>query len=142
MPISSTNYVDFSYIVEVTPGTTPATPTFQRLPITSVGLTDTITTEVSKVIRFDRQTDELIIVDAEVAGDCNYELSYTPFKPLLLSLMQETEVTIAVSSATDIAAVNSSSEFTSSTTDFVAEGIIVGMYIRMAGFVPAGQSLR
>lgn len=135
MAISSTNYVDFSYIEEVTAGTTPATPTLQKLPITSVGLADSISTAVSEVIRSDRQTDDLVIVDSEVSGDSNYELSFTPFQPLLTALMQnDTTTTIAVAAATDIAAVNASTEFTSSTTDFVAEGLLVGHHFRIAGF--------
>ena len=69
MAISSTNYTDFSYIAEVTAGITPATPAFQRLPITSVGLSDSLSTSVSEVIRSDRQIDDLVITDAEVSGE-------------------------------------------------------------------------
>jgi len=135
MAIPSTNYVDFAYIAEVTRGTTPATPTFQRLPITSVGLGDQIDTAVSEVIRSDRQTDDLVVVNSTVGGDCAYELSYAPYKPLLTSLLQGTAaVTVAVSAATDIAAVNATSEYTSSTTNFVTEGIVVGNFVRISGF--------
>lgn len=135
MPLSSTNYVDFGYIEEVTRGTTPATPAFQRLPITSVGLADQIDTAVSEVIRSDRQTDDLVVVNSTVGGDCAYELSYTPYKPLLTSLLQgTTAVTVAISAATDIAAVNATSEFTSSTTNFVTENIAVGQYVKVSGF--------
>jgi len=135
MAIPSTNYVDFAYIAEVTRGTTPVTPTFQRLPITSVGLGDQIDTAVSEVIRSDRQTDDLVVVNSTVGGDCAYELSYAPYKPLLTSLLQGTAaVTVAVSAATDIAAVNATSEYTSSTTNFVTEGIVVGNFVRISGF--------
>lgn len=141
MPVSSTNYVDFGYVAESTLGTTPATPTFQRLPITSVGLNDSIDTNQSEVIRSDRQTDDLVVVDSSVAGDCSYELSYAPYKPMLTSLLQSAGVvTVAVAGATDIAAVNASSEFTSSTTNFVSAGILVGMYVKVAGFTDAANN--
>lgn len=136
MSISSTNYVDFSYIEEVTAGTTPATPDFQRLPITSVGLADSIETQVSEVIRSDRQTDDLVVVDSEISGDCNYELSYAPFKPLLESLLQSgTGTTVAIAAANDIVASNTSSEFTSTTTDFTTENLNIGDFIRVSGCV-------
>jgi hypothetical protein len=134
MTISSTNYADFSYIAEVTAGTTPATPNFQRLPVTSVGLTDGLTTAVSEVIRSDRQTDDLVIVDSEVGGECNYELSYAPYKPLLTSLLQGgSGTTIAISAATDIVYSNTNSEITSTTTNFTSAGITAGMFFRTSG---------
>jgi hypothetical protein len=134
MAISSTNYVDFAYIEEVTAGVTPTTPTFQRLPITSVGLADQIDTSVSEVIRSDRQTDDLVVVNSTVGGDCAYELSYAPYKPLLTSLMQATPVVVAISGATDISAVNGTSSFDSTTTNFVTGKVAVGFYIKVAGF--------
>jgi len=141
MPIPSTNYVDFAYIAEVTNGVTPATPAFQRLPITSVGLSDQIDTQVSEVIRSDRQTDDLVVVNSMIGGDCSYELSYAPYKPLLTSLLQAAStVTIAVTGSTDIAAVNATSEFTSSTTDFVSEGIAVGHFVKISGFSNAANN--
>lgn len=141
MPFSSTNYVDFAYIAEVTRGTTPATPAFQRLPITSVGLGDTIGTAVSEVIRSDRQIDDLVVVDSSVAGDCAYELSYAPYKPLLTALLQgTTAVTIAISGATDISVVNSTSSFDSSSTNFVTEGILVGHFVKVSGFTEAANN--
>ena len=89
----TTNYTDIAYIEEVTEGTTPATPNFQLLPTTGGSPVSNITTAVSEVIRSDRQTDDLVVVDSEVGGEINYELSYDPYKPFLRALLQnDTEV--------------------------------------------------
>jgi hypothetical protein len=132
MAISSTNYADFSYIEEVTAGTTPATPDFQRLPVTSIGLGDSISTEQSKVIRSDRRTDDLVIVDTEIGGDNDFELSYAPFKPLLVSLMQAgTPVSVNMTGSTFAVA---SSTITDTANGFISAGIVVGMFIKVSGF--------
>jgi len=136
MAITSTNYTDISYIEEVTPGTTPATPTFQILPTKGGSPQGNITTAVSEVIRSDRQTDDLVVVDSDVAAEVNFELSYTPYKPLLTSLLQgASAAVINISSASDIAAAaGSPSSFTSTSTDFVAAGLKVGHFFQVAGF--------
>jgi len=88
MSKATTNYTDLSYVAEVTPGVIPDNPVFQLLPTTGGALALTITTEVSEVIRSDRQIDDLVPVDAEVTGDINFELSYTPWKPLIIELLR------------------------------------------------------
>lgn len=141
MAISSTNYTDFSYIAEVTPGITPATPDFQRLPITSVGLSDSLSTTISEVIRSDRQIDDLVITDAEVSGDSAYELSYAPYKPLMVSLLQGGALTIVSEAAADVTVATASSTYTSAATaDFSA--LLPGMKVRVAGFTdPANNGI-
>ncbi len=96
MPITSTNFTDISYIEEVTVGEIPDNdPTnFQIIPTTGGAPSFNITTAVSEVIRSDRQTDDLIPVDADVTGEINYELSYAPYKPLLTSLLRGTPDTV------------------------------------------------
>ena len=107
---TSTNYTGISYIEEVTAGTTPPTPAFQILPTTGGSPVSNISTAVSEVIRSDRQTDDLVIVDAEVSGDLSYELSYAPYKPLIEALMQnDTSRAIAL---TGVTADGSASKFT------------------------------
>jgi len=90
MTITSTNYTDISYIVEVTNGVTPATPAMQIVPTKGSSLQGNTTTVVSEVIRSDRQIDDLIIVDQDVSGAVDFELSYAPYKPLITSLLQTT----------------------------------------------------
>lgn len=85
---TSTNYTDIAYILESVEGETPATPNFQLLPTTGGSPVANISTAVSEVIRSDRQTDDLTIVDADVTGDINYELSYAPYNEFLKALLE------------------------------------------------------
>jgi len=89
MGITSTNYTSIGYVAHDGNGDVPASPEFQILPTTGGGPTSALTTAVSEVIRNDRQTDDLVLTDAEVSGDMNYELSYHPYKPLLISLLRD-----------------------------------------------------
>ena len=135
MTVTSSNRTDISYVAESTPGTTPATPTFQLLPTTGGAPSGNLTTEISQVIRSDRATDDLIVVDSDVMADAiNFELSYTPYKPIMDSLLQnDTAKTVAIS-ASDISAVNSTSSLDGTLTNFVTENVQVGQIIRVAGF--------
>lgn len=142
MTITSTNRTDLSYIEEVTPGTTPATPAFQLLPTTGGAPRANITTAVSQVIRSDRATDDLIPVDSDIMADAiNFELAYTPYKPLLQALLQQnTAVTAAVTDETDLSVTAATRTIASSTTDFVASGIRAGRIIKIAGFANAANN--
>lgn len=137
--MTSTNYTSLSYVEESTPGTTPTSPTFDTLPTTGGSPKSNITTATSEVIRNDRMTDDLIVVDNEISGDLNYELSYAPYKPLVQALLRGTARTIAIS-ATDIAADNGGSQFTSTSTDFTTENIQVGDYIAVDGFTDTSNN--
>ena len=84
---TSTNYTDLAYDAETVFGTTNATPQFTILPTTGGAPVNNITTAVSEVIRSDRQTDDLVVVDGEISGDITYELSYTPYKDFMDSVL-------------------------------------------------------
>jgi len=117
---ASTNTTDLSYVLEVDCGTTPDDPDFQLIPTTGGGPTGNISTAVSEVIRSDRMTDDLIVVDSEIAGSVNYELSYGPYSPIIKSLlMDDAPKTLALSSQT-WAYVDTTGEVTGTnfTTDF------------------------
>lgn len=139
MSTTSTNYTSISYIKEVTPGTTPASPAFQLLPTTGGGPSGKVTTTTSEVIRRDRQIDDLVATDSEVGGEINYELSYGPYKPLLFALLEGVEVVVDTGIVTTIA-VGTTSTYTSGAIDFVAEGIVVGMNVRVSGFANAANN--
>lgn len=96
MAITSTNYTDISYIEEVTPGVIPDnSPTiFQIIPTTGGSPSFNVSTEISNAIRTDRQTDDLIPVDADVTGEIEFEAAYGPYKPLFQSLLRGTVDTV------------------------------------------------
>lgn len=143
MTVTSSNRTDLSYVAEVTPGTTPATPALQLLPTTGGAPSGNLTTEISQVIRSDRATDDLIVVDSDVMADAvNFELSYTPYKPLMDSLLQNSATKTVAISATDISAVNSTSSLDGTLTNFVSENCQVGQIIRVAGFTGVATNNR
>lgn len=88
--VASTNYTDIAYDKETVFGTTDATPTFTLLPTTGGSPVNNISTAVSEVIRSDRQTDDLVVVDGDVSGELNYELSYAPYKDFVESVLMNT----------------------------------------------------
>lgn len=74
--MSDTNRVAFAVVEEVTPGTTPATPAWEAQRITGLpSLAFAPTTVQSEEIRPDRNITDLILTDAEAAGEVTMELS-------------------------------------------------------------------
>ncbi len=87
---ASTNTTGLAYDKETVYGTTDPTPQFTVLPTTGGSPVNNITTAVSEVIRSDRQTDDLVVVDGDVSGDINYELSYAPYADFMASVLMNT----------------------------------------------------
>jgi hypothetical protein len=136
MSVSTTNLASLAYAPETVPGVIDASPAFQLLPVLSIELLEQIVGVASEAITGDRMKGDVVIVDADVAGDCNYELSYVPWKPLMISLLQQGGTADAAVdiSASDISAVESSGTFESSGTNFVTENVAVGQWVKVAGF--------
>jgi len=134
MPVTSTNYTSLYYEPEATPGTTPDSPSFDELPTTGGAPAGNLTTAVSEAIRRDRMTDDLIVVDSEVGGDINYELSYLPYKPLLKALLQDDAAprTISITGSSDINFLAQATDNIVSAGDFGPTVAFVGQYIRVA----------
>jgi len=87
--VASSNLTSLAYDKETVLGETDATPTFTLLPTTGGSPANNISTAVSDVIREDRQTDDLIVVDGDIAGDINFELSYAPYEDFMDSVLME-----------------------------------------------------
>ena len=132
MSIESTNYINLSYIKEVTAGTTPSTPTFQSLPVIGADISENISTEVSNAIRSDRMTDAMLPVDSEISGTIDFELSYEAYKPLLTSLMQNGAASNVSVTATDIS-FSTAGTITTVGENWTTEGIVVGQFIGVTG---------
>lgn len=100
--VASTNYTNLAYMKETVFGVTDATPTFKVLPTTGGSPVNNVTTATSEVIRSDRQTDDLVVVDGEISGDLNYELSYAPYRDFMQSILMNTASrTIALTNVTN-----------------------------------------
>lgn len=105
--MASTNLTSFAYDLETVPGTTNATPDFSLLPVLSNTVASNITTNTSQAIVNDRMTTDLIVTDKDVGGDVGFELSYTAWKPLLTSLMQNSSTgSVAETACTAVSAGN------------------------------------
>jgi len=95
-----------------------------------------LTTTVSEVIRADRMIDDLVLTDNEVSGDINYELSYAPYKPLLISLLRDPNDPVTNTDITTITATATSAPGAEDGT-FAATGIgtafPAGTYVNING---------
>lgn len=143
MGVTSSNKTSLSYILESSEGVTPATPTFQKLPVKSNSLAGNITTAVSEAITGNRQIDDLVIVDSEVGGSVGYELSYSPYKPFLQALLQNGDPVVVNHADVDIDITdNADGTFTIEDLNatFVSSGFEVGATIKIAGFSNAGNN--
>ncbi len=132
--MTTTNNTAIGYSLETVPGVINASPVFQLIPTTGGKPTATTKKAVSAAIRDDRQQNGVAVVGLDVAGDVNFELSQIPYADLLVSLMRGTEYNGLAAAVTDIAASTGLSAFTSTTTNFITSGFVVGMRIRTIGF--------
>lgn len=134
---TSTNNTTISYIAEVTPGVTPATPAFQILPTLGGGPQGNLSTQVSEAINQGRQIDDLIVVDSEVGGPIDFELSYTPYSPLLEALMQSAAVVdsfVAVDiSVTAISGADCTID-SAAAVNFTSGNLVVDQHVKITGF--------
>lgn len=101
MTIGSGSNVEVSYIAEVTAGTTPATPAFQKLPISTESLILTRDTLESEALRADRQIADVINGNKQVGGDVSGEVRYGAFDDLLEAALGGTWATDAPAVGTD-----------------------------------------
>jgi len=134
--ITSTNKTSLALIKEVTAGTTPATPAFQVLPTLSGGPQGNLSTAMSEAINDSRSVSDLIVVDSEVSGSVNFELSYDPYVQIFESLMQST-ISTEIISASDLSIATSdglTGTIDTVAEDFVASNLDVDQHIKMLGF--------
>jgi hypothetical protein len=139
--MGSTNRTTLSYCAEITPGTTPANPPFTALRVTSNTPAFTPKTVVSSEIRADRQTTDLILIDADSAGAAAMELSFKAFDDMIQASMQGTwsidPLIQVVTAGVEISAL-------SATTATVATPrgtpYVAGMLVNTGGFANAANN--
>lgn len=78
----------FAHVVEVTPGTTPATPAFAVSRVTKIGGGAKKTTSVSDEMQPDRNVRGIILEGIDVDGTYDFELSYGTFDAIFESVLQ------------------------------------------------------
>lgn len=123
-----------SYILETTRGTTPASPTMKELRSTSRKIDPMKNTFASEEIRRDRQVGYLRHGSKRVEGSPGGELSSQSYDDWLASLFGGAWAAVTTSGSPNIAASNSTSQFTRAAGSFIADGYRAGDIIITTGF--------
>src|SRR5690606_15567028 len=102
MAFANTSQTQVAFVEESTWGTTPTTPTFQLLRITSESLVHNIENVTSNEIRPDADVADLIQTGASATGDFGFELSYgTDFSTLFEHALRGSFVSSRLDAGTD-----------------------------------------
>ena len=138
--MSDSNLIQVSFVREATWGTTPNS-TFQEILLTGGTFAHDLATIRSQQIRSDAQAADSKRVGADANATFNVEWSANAFDELLRGGIRSdsdwtTESTIA---GTDIAAVDSTNQFTSTVVDLTAD-LTKGQWIFVAGFTTAANN--
>lgn len=132
--MADSNRAQLYSLKESTWGATPASAMTQ-LRYNGESLGFNISNVTSNEVRSDRQVVDLIQVGAEASGGVDFELSYGAHDPFLAgALFSDWGTPVAISVSDDIAASNTSSALTSTSTDFTATSVAVGQWVRVSGF--------
>lgn len=146
MVLAISNQVAMRYVAEVTSGTTPASPALKAIRFTGEDLNFNIDFEKSEEISADRMVTDTIQVGASADGSINGELSYLSYEDFFEAGLFSTWATTgtAISAATDIA-INKTAGTpdtyqleAAGPSDFTAHALVVGQFVKIAGFSPAG----
>lgn len=135
MTLASSNRAALRYIVEGTFGVTPTTPAFNEIRYNGESINFNINNVISDEIRSDRMTADLIQVQADASGDINFELSYSAFDDFIEATLAGTWGTLVAVAETDIDAATADDSFNTAAGDFLADGIVVGQWVEVRGFV-------
>lgn len=134
MGFASSNRTGLYRVKETTWGVTPSNPVLLPFRYTGEALDDGITSEKSKEIRSDRMVSDIVITDASISGEVNAEFSFGSFDDLLESAMMSSWA--GAVSASDISTTATGVE--GDPGDF--NGIVVGQWVRLAGFTNPGNN--
>jgi len=134
MTLASSNRVALRYIAESTFGTTPVTPAFTELRYTGESLNYNISNITSDEIRADRMTADLVQVSGDGSGDVNVELSYDAYDAFIEACLAGTWSAQLAVAESDISATTGTDTFNTVAGDFVADGIVVGKWVEVAGY--------
>ena len=137
---ASTSLSVLRFIEEITLGVTPASA-LTEVRQTANSLVRSQSYKTSGEIRSDRNIRDNILVDMEPSGSFNFELSYSDFDKFMEgALFSAWSTAVNVTAATDIAAVASGNQFTSTSTDFTTKNIVVGQWIKISGFATSANN--
>lgn len=125
------------YAVEETVwGETPVSAEMNEVQRVSDTLDHNKVTVVPRTLRTDRGREDLVRVGEDSGGGIVFELRHTQYDPYLAALLgASTFSTVTITAATDISVATSDNSINATTTNFVTAGVVVGMWLRLTGFV-------
>lgn len=125
-------------------GETPVAASMAEIQRVSDTLDHTKITVVPRTLRTDRAREDLVRVGEQAGGGIVFELRHTQYDNYLAALLGASAFTsVSIAAATDIAVATADNSINATTTNFVTAGIVVGMNLRLAGFVASsGQNNR
>jgi hypothetical protein len=129
------------YKSETNWGETPSGGAFTQLRFTGESIDRDKDTARSETIRADRMTDDLAVLGYNVAGDVNFELSYSTWDTFLEALCGGTWSNINLSTL-NVSASSGAKTFTRSSGSWITDGIIPGMEVLFGGFVATANNAR
>lgn len=142
MADADTSMIELFYEEETNWGQIPG-GTLQELRFTGEDLSQDTQTQASDEIRGDRQVSDQTRVSFEASGPINYELTYGTFDDFFAHALMDSWSAEVNISASDIGVDASAQEFTSPTgsgTDFTANNISVGQWVKADGFSNTGNN--
>lgn len=129
------------YLVpEVTYGTTPANPPFERIRHTGTTLGLQRGSLLSDELRPDRQISDFRLGTVIVGGDISAELSYGSFDKLLEAALCGTWTPVATLTAATLSAAAADDSFSRTAGSFVTDGFVVGKKIKTTGFATGANN--
>lgn len=138
MANSDTNTTSLYFSEETAWNEVPTTPTMAELQRVSDTFQHQKNTVVPATIRTDRLQEDIINVGAQGSGGFAFELRHTQYDLLIAAMMGAASFTVAAITATDISASTADDSFNTAAGNFVTAGVVVGMWIKVAGFTGAG----
>lgn len=139
--MSSANEVSVVYIAETDYGVTPGSGNFQAARFVSESLSATPSTTESKQLRTDRMSSGQIVTGLEVGGDINFELAKeTALEDFIQSAMFSAWATLSLQTV-DMDIDADAKTITRSTGSFLSDGLVVGDFIKLGGYVSAKNNV-
>lgn len=136
---AQTNDLSIGIARETTWGTAPAT-TYEGMRVQSFSMQERANRTRPGEIRSDMQVSPSVLQDIAASGGIQFAVSYANQDTVWPTLFTGDWSTAVNVSATDIAADDAGSQFTSTGTDFTAQNISVGQWIKVGGFTEAGNN--
>lgn len=139
MPQAQGNVVATKYVLEVTPGTTPATA-MKLLNNTGTDIDGNINTTTSTTIRSDRATSDLVRTSGSSAGNINFETRFAEYNDFYAAALGGTWSTPIALSGTTFSTSSVDNSLNDSGAGFSTANILPGHWIRTKGFATAANN--